>query len=85
MYIQKLGEMVPPISQNTVGVSNQIPFLILYYISSRLVGLLKIIDPPIQVTNIFYLNVSFKFLNFSFQLVSLFVPEVSASFTSYTV
>jgi len=66
MHIQKLGEMFPPPSQNTVGVYNQTTLLIPYYISYRLTGLLKIIYAPIQVTNIFYLNVSFKFLNFSF-------------------
>jgi len=41
MYIQQLGEMVPPPRQNTVGVCNQINLLILYYISSILVTLLK--------------------------------------------
>ena len=37
MYIEQLGEMVPPPGQNIVGVYNQITPLILYYISSRLV------------------------------------------------
>jgi len=41
MYIQQLGEIVSPPSQNTVGVCNQITFVILHYISSRLVTLLK--------------------------------------------
>ena len=66
MYIQYLGEIVPPPSQNTVGVCNQITFVILHYISSRLVTLLKVINAPIQAPNIFYLTVSFKFLKFSF-------------------
>ena len=52
--------MAPPLSQNTVGVYNQITLLILYYISSRLVNLLKVTDAHIQVPNIFYLTVSFK-------------------------
>ena len=45
--------MVPPPSQNIVGVYKQITLLILYYISSRLVALLKIIDAPVHLTNIF--------------------------------
>jgi len=77
--------MVPPPSQNTVGVCNQITLFILYYISSRLITLLKIIAVLIQVPNIFYLTVGFKLLNFSFQIFLLFVSEMSASFTSYIV
>ena len=72
VYLQYLGETVPSPSQNTVGVCNQITFVILHYISSRLVPLLKVIDAPIQVPNIFDLTVSFKFLNFSFQVCLLF-------------
>jgi len=55
MYIQQLREMIPPPTQNTVGICNQITFLVLYYISSRLVPLRKFIDAPIQVPNIFIL------------------------------
>jgi len=83
MYIQYLGQIVPPSSQNTVGVCNQITFVILHYVSSRLVTVLEVIDAPIQIPNIFDLTVSFKFLNFSFQMCLLFVPEMSASITSY--
>ena len=86
LYIQYLGEIVPSppsASQNTVTVCNQITFLILNYITSRLVTLRKVIDAPIQVPNIFDLTVSFKFLNFSFQIYLLFVPETSTSITSY--
>ena len=61
MYIQELRE-------NTVAVCEQITFFILHYISSRLVTLLKVTDAPIQVPNIFYLTVSFKFFNFTFQI-----------------
>jgi hypothetical protein len=39
--------MVPPPSQNTVGVCNQITLLVLSYFSSNLVTLLKITDAPI--------------------------------------
>ena len=38
-------EMVPPLSQNTVGVCSQMTLLFLYYISSRLVTLLKSLMP----------------------------------------
>ena len=77
--------VVPPPSQNTVAVWKETTLLILYYISSRLVTLLKVTDAPIQVPNVFKLNVSFKFLNFGFQIYLLFVPEMSASFMSYVV
>ena len=66
MYIQQLKEMFPPPSQNTVGVCNQITLVILYYISSRLVTLLKVIDVPLKVSDILVLTVSSKFINFSF-------------------
>jgi len=77
--------MVPPPSHNTVGVCNQVTFLILYFIRSRLVPLLKVIDAPIQVPNVFGLTVSFKFLSFISQICLLFVPEMSANFTYYIV
>ena len=85
MYVQYLTDIVPPPSQNTVAVCNQINFLTLYYISSRLFTFLKGTDAPIQAPNIFYLAVCFKFLNFSFQILLLFVPAMFASLTSYTV
>jgi hypothetical protein len=44
--------MLPPPNQNTVAVCNNITFLILYYIISRLVTLLKVTDAPIQVSEI---------------------------------
>ena len=44
MYIQQLGEIVPPPSQNTVGACDQITRLIFYNISSRLVTILKVTD-----------------------------------------
>ena len=77
--------MIPPPSPNTVGVCKQITLLVLYYIISRLLTLLKVIDAPIRVTDILDLTVSFKFISFSFQIFLLFVPEVSTSFTSYNV
>ena len=80
---QKLEGMVPTPSQNTLGVYNIIIFLIFYYISSRLVTLLKVIDAPVQVSDIFYLTVSFKFINLCFQIFLLFVPEMSTSFKPY--
>jgi hypothetical protein len=47
--------------------------------------LIKIIDAPIQVSNIFDHTVNVKLINFRFQIFLLFIPEMSASFTSYTV
>ena len=47
--------------------------------------LLKVTDAPVQVPYIFNLAVSFKILNSGFQIGLLFVPEMSASFTSYIV
>jgi len=85
MNIQSLGEMVPPSNRNTLEICSQITLLILNDVSSRLVALLKVIDAPIQVPNIFDLTVIFNFLNFSFQICILFVPEMPSSFTSYIV
>ena len=76
--------MIPPPSPNTVECK-QITLLVLYYIISRLLTLLKVIDAPIRVTDILDLTVSFKFISFSFQIFLLFVPEVSTSFTSFNV
>jgi hypothetical protein len=83
MYIQKLREMVPPPNQNTVGFCNQITLLILYYISFMLVTHLKVTKALIQVSDIFELTVSFKFIDISFQIFFLFVPETSISIMSY--
>ena len=85
MDIEQLGEMVPPPSQNTSAVSNQIISLNLYYTSSMPVTHLKVTDAPIQVPDIFYRTVTFKFINLSFQIFLLFVPEMSTSFMSYIV
>ena len=54
-------------------------------ISPRPITLLKVTEAPIEVPNIFYHTVSFKLINFSFQIFLLFVPEMSASFTSFIV
>src|SRR5215510_14567113 len=85
MYIQYLGKIVPPTCDNTAGVCHQVNFLILYYYSSRLVPILAVNNVPIQVPDIVELTVSFKFLNFSFQICLLFVPEISASILSFIV
>jgi len=76
--------MFPPPSQNIVEVCNQITLLIIYYISSKLVTLLKVTDALIQVVDIFVLTVS-KFININFQIFLLFVPEISTRFTPYNV
>jgi len=85
IYTEQLKEIIPPPSQNTVGVCNQISLLIFYYISSRLVTFLKIIVTSLQVSDVFDLTVSFKLTNFRFQIFLLFVLEMSAGFTSYIV
>jgi len=77
--------MVPPPIQNTAEVCNQITLLILYYISSRLLTPLKVIVVSVQDSDIFYLTVSFEFINFNFQIFLLFVREMSSSFTSDVV
>jgi hypothetical protein len=74
--------MFPPSSQNSVGFCNQITPLILYYISSRVVTLLKVIDAHMQVSDIFYLTVTSKFTNFSFQIFLLFFPEIPQNLIS---
>jgi len=80
MYIEKVTEMVPPLSQNTVGVCNQITLLILYYISSRLRTLVKILMPLHRSLDIFDLAVSFMFINVSAQiLLFLFLKCLLAS------
>jgi hypothetical protein len=56
-----------------LGSGTQITFLILYYISSRLLTLLEVIDALIQVPDIVDLTASFMFLNFSFQICLLFI------------
>ena len=78
MHVEQLGEIVPP-------SSHQVTFLILYYITNRVVPLLKVTDAPIQVPNVLHLTVSFQFLNFSSKICLLFVPEMSANFTAYIV
>jgi hypothetical protein len=85
MYIQQLREMVPPPSQNTVEVCNLIILLILDYVGSRLVTLLKVTDAAIQFSDHFDLTVRLKLINFSFQIFLVFVPDMSTSFTSYII
>ena len=58
--------------------------LILYYITSRLVTPLRVTD-ALYKSNILDIIVSFKLINFSFQIFIVFVPEMSTSFMSYIV
>jgi len=67
--------MIPPPSHNPVGACNQKTLLTPYYISSRMVNLFKVTDTIIKVSDIHVLTVSFKFINFSFQIFVLFVLE----------
>jgi hypothetical protein len=65
--------MISSPSQNTMGVRNQIPFLIFYCISSRLVTDPQVTDAPIQVSDIPGLTVSLKLIKFSFQIFFLLI------------
>jgi len=85
MSNEQLREMVPSSIQNTVAVCNQITLLILYYIISTPLKFHKVTDAPIHVCDVFDLTVSFKLINFIFQIFFLFVPELSTGFTSYIV
>jgi len=67
MYIEEMREKIPPPSHNTMGVCNQITLFIPYYITSSLITFLKILDAPKQVSDIFDLKFSFKFINFAFR------------------
>ena len=66
-----------------MGVCKQVAFLILNYITFRLVPLLKVFDAPIQVPNVLDLTVNFEFL--SSQICLLFVSEMFANFTPCNV
>ena len=74
--------MVPPPGLYNVEICNQTTLLIPYYINPRLATLS---DATAQVSNILGLTVSFKVMNFSFQIFPLVVPEMSTSFTFYIV
>jgi len=65
-----------------MAVCNQITLLILCYTSSRLITLLKVTDAHIQVSDMFECTVSFKFINFNFQIFLFSVPEVSFRVTT---
>ena len=49
MHIQKLKDIIPPPSEITVDVSNQITLLLLHAIISRFVTLLKVICVPLTL------------------------------------
>jgi hypothetical protein len=50
-----------------------------------LVAPLKFIYSSIQVSGVLTLTVHWKLISFVFQILPLFIPEISASFTSYFV
>jgi len=75
MYIKKLIKIVPTLSLNSAGLYNQITHLTIYCISSRLVTILKVTVIPMQVSDIFYFTVSFKYINFCLEIFLLFCPD----------
>jgi len=76
--------VVSPFSQNTLAICNKITLVILYYMNSRLVTLLKVIGASVEVSDILGLTFSFKFMNW-LSYIPFLVPEMSTSFTSYIV
>jgi hypothetical protein len=65
--------MFPSLSQNTVGVYNQINFLITCYVSSRLVTLPIAIDATLQVFDIFDLTLSLMLINYDIQILHFYL------------
>ena len=63
------NQMVPPSSQNAKAVCNQLTLLALYYISSRLVTFLKVMNAPIQVSDCF--NLFFPVLSSSILVLDI--------------
>ena len=76
--------MFPPPSQNTVEACNQITLLMLYYISCRLVTLLKVTDATTQFSDIFYLMLVSSSSILAFRYYSFF-PERYTRFTFYII
>jgi hypothetical protein len=70
-----------------VGICKQIIILILNYDIFRLVASFKLIYSPTQVSDVLVLTVRCKVINFVFvfQVMTLFIPEISVGFTSFMV
>ena len=66
-------------------VCNQITLLIHYYVSSRLLNLLKVTDAPVQTSDFLVLTVCVQFITINCKIISVFVPEVSTSIMTYIV
>ena len=90
MHIPSLREIFLPSSQYIVGVCNQITLLVLYCIGSRLVTFLKVMNAPIQVSDIFFypfgsLGSSVLVFRYSFFLfVKSLLPSRLTFFRLYT-
>jgi hypothetical protein len=68
-----------------VGICKQINIFTLHQVISRLVAPLKFIYSSIEVSDVLFLTVRCKLINFAFQMFSLFIAEMSAGNTSYIV
>ena len=80
------NQMVPPPHQNIVAVCNHTPFSSLTIsFPGRFPFLTSLMPLYKSLVFLYYLTVSCKFINFSFQIFLRFVPEMSATFTPYTV
>ena len=65
MYNEQLRETVPPPSQVLWESVAKLPFS--SFTILVLVNLLKFTDTPIRVSDIFYISLTFKFINFDFK------------------
>jgi hypothetical protein len=63
----------------------QVTILTFHQVTSRLVATLKFICSSVQVSDVLDLTVGCKAINFVFQIFCIFIPEMPADFTSFTV
>jgi hypothetical protein len=68
-----------------MGICKLITILIAHYVISRLIAPFKLIYFFIQAPDVLALTVRCKLINFVLHIFLLFIPEISAGFTSYIV